>query len=111
MTNAFQLDRRVQFCRSELVDDEFSQVEVWADYGTPVSAGKQEISDAERFAGGQVQATISTRFTVRWSTFTRDLTPKDCLICEGRDYNIIGIKETPDSRRRMLEITAMARAD
>ncbi|KPP85798.1 MAG: Bacteriophage head-tail adaptor [Rhodobacteraceae bacterium HLUCCO07] len=109
--NAGKLDRRVQFRRFVLVDDGFGQVEEWQDHGSPVAAAKRDISDAERWSAGQVQATISTRFTVRWSDFTADIDPKDRLIFEGREFEIVGVKETPDRRRRMLELTCSARAD
>ena len=108
--NAGKLDRRVQFRRSVLVDDGFSQVEEWQDHGAPIFAAKREVSDAERYRAAQVVAEITTRFTVRWSEFTADISPADRLTCEGRDFNITGIKETPDHRRRMLEITGSARA-
>ena len=109
--NAGKLDRRVQFRRSVLVDDGFSQVEEWQDHGSPIFAAKREVSDAERGNASQVQADITARFTVRWSDFTADISPADRLTCEGRDFNITGIKETPDRRRRMLELTCSARAD
>lgn len=109
--NAGNLDRRVQFRRAVLVDDGFGQSEEWHNHGSPVYASKRDISDAERLSAGQVQATITTRFVVRWSSFTADLDPTDRLSCEGREYNITGIKEVPDQRRRMLELTCAARAD
>jgi hypothetical protein len=56
-----------------------------------------------------VQANITTRFRVRWSTFTAGITPKDRLICEGVEYDITGIKDI--GRREFREITAAARAD
>lgn len=109
--NAGKLDRRVQFRRFILVDDGFGQIEEWRDHGSPVSASKRDVSDAERWSADQVQASITARFTVRWSSFTADLSPKDRLTCEDREYDITGIKETPDGRRRMFELTCSARAD
>ena len=104
------LDRRVQFLRATLTDDGFGQVEAFAPHGAPEPAAKSDVSDGERWRAGEVQAHITTRFTVRWSAFTADLTPRDRLTCEGRSYDISGIKET-GGRRRWLEITAAARAD
>lgn len=109
--NAGKLDRRVQFRRSVMIRNDFGSAEEWHDHGEPVFAAKRDISDAERISAGQMQATITTRFTIRWSVFTADLDPTYRLTCEGRDYNITGIKETPDRRRRMLELTCSARAD
>lgn len=109
--NAGKLDRQVQFLRAELIDDGFGNMQgPFEPFGPPVFASKRDISDAERFSAGQVQATITTRFTVRWSSLTTGILPSDRLSCEGREYNITGIKETPDQRRRMLELTCSARA-
>lgn len=105
-----ELDRLVQFRRFTLVDDGFSQVEDWDDHGSPVWAQKEDVSDGERWRASEVQATVTTRFTVRWSPFTADITPKDRLVCEGLEYNITGVKEGR-GRRQWLEITAAARAD
>lgn len=110
MGKAGPLDRRVQFRRATLSDDGFGQVETWADHGSPVWASKMDASDAERWRAGEMQASITTRFRVRWSSFTSALTPKDRLVCEGETYDITGIKEV-GARRTFLEITAAARAD
>ena len=103
------MDRRLQFLRADLTDDGYSSVETWADYGSPVWAEKIEISDGERWRAGAVDASVTTRFRIRWSSFSAELTPKDRLSCEGRVFNITGIKEL--GRREGLEITAAARAD
>jgi len=111
-----QLDRQVRFQRADLVDDGFSSVEVWEDedgplwHGEPVWAQKTDVSDGEKWRAGEVAATITTRFVVRWSSFSSGLTPKDRLFCEGQTYDITGIKEV-GGRRRWLEITASARDD
>ena len=109
--SASNLDRRVQFQRAVLVDDGFAMVEQWSAHGVPVAAARRDVSDAERWRAGEVQATATARFTIRWSVFAADLTPADRLIHEGRTFDISGIKEVPDGRRRFLEITAAARAD
>lgn len=107
--DAGKLDRRVQFRRAGLVDDGFTSAEVWADHGAPVWAAKREASDRERMAALEVSATITARFHVRYSAFTAGITPKDRLVCEGREYSITGIKEI--GRRVGFEITASARDD
>jgi SPP1 family predicted phage head-tail adaptor len=110
MAQAGQLDRRVQFRRATLADDGYTTAaETWADLGAPVWASKADISDGERWRAGEVQAHITTRFRVRWSTFSAGITPKDRLVCAGVTYDISGIKEV--GRRELLEITAAARAD
>lgn len=102
-------DRRIRFRRAKLEDDGLSTVEVWADHGAPVWASRRDISDAERWRAGEVQAHVTTRFVVRSSAFTRGIDPRDRLICDGREFEIVGIKEV--GRRDRLEITAAARAD
>lgn len=101
------LDRRIQFRRRTLVNGPLGSEEVWADHGSPISGSRSDVSDSEKFAAATVQATIDARFVVRFTAFTRAITPVDRLICEGRDYNIIGVKEVGE-RRRFLEISARA---
>lgn len=107
---AGRLDRRIQFRRAATDDDGFAQTEDFADHGTPVWARKADISDGERWRAGEVQAHVTTRFVVRWSSFTSDITPKDRLVCDGLSYDIFGIKEG-SGRRQWIEITAAARND
>ena len=109
MIGAGDLDRRVQFQRASLSDDGFGSVEVFADHGSALWAKKTDVSDAERWRSAEVSAGITSRFVVRSSNFTRDLTPKDRMTCEGVSYDISGIKEI--ARRQWIEITASARAD
>lgn len=109
MTAAGDLDRRVQFRRAEMVQGGLGTTLVFADHGSPVWARKRDVSDMERLRAAEVQAMVSARFMVRWSTFTAGITPKDRLVCGGREYDISGIKEI--GRQEFLEITAAARAD
>lgn len=106
---AGSLDRIVQFRRAVLADDGMTRSETWQDLGGKVWAGKSDVSDGERWRAAEVAAQITSRFVVRWSAFTAGITPRDRLVCEGRTYDIVGIKEI--GRRNRLEITAAARAD
>jgi head-tail adaptor len=106
-----KLDRRVQFRRFTEVDDGYQVTQQWADYGSAVWAQKRDISDGEKWAAAALEATVTTRFTVRSSTFTRGITPLDRLTCGGVEYFITGIKEAGSGRFAFLEITATARAD
>ena len=107
---ARDLDRRIQFQRYAESDDGYSQAKTWADHGSRIWAKKTDVSDAERMRAGEVSAVITSRFVVRYSAFTRALTPKDRLICEGITYEINGIKEG-EGRHCWLEITCGARID
>lgn len=109
MVSSLNLDRRVQFRRSEKVDDGLQRVEVFFDHGAPQWARRRDISDAERWRAGEVQASLVSRLVIRYSQFAADLTPKDRVLCEGVEYEITGIKEI--ERRRWLEVTLSTRID
>lgn len=108
---AVNLDRKVQFRRRVGVNGPLGMEYTWSDHGPRISASRRDISDAEKVAAGQVQATIFARFIVRSTTFTRELSPIDRLTHGGRDWDIQGIKEANLGRHAFLEITATARAD
>jgi SPP1 family predicted phage head-tail adaptor len=109
MPAAGDLSWRVQFRRATRMHDGISTTETFVDIGGAVWASKRDVTDIERWRAAEVQATITTRFIVRWSHFTACITPKDRLVCDGREYEITGIRETV--RREELEITAAARSD
>lgn len=108
---AVNLDRKAQFQRFTLIDDGYQTIEVWADHGSPVSAARHDVNDSEKAAAGWIEATMVSRFLVRSSTFTRDISPLDRLRHGGRIWDIQGIKEAPKGRHAFLEITARARTD
>lgn len=112
------LDRRIQFRRGTLKTDGFGTRLEWntadpaADnYGAPVWAEKADISDSERWRAGEVAAHVTTRFKVRYSSFSAGITPKDRLVLGGLTFDIHGLKEPPGTRRQWIEITATARND
>lgn len=112
MTNARgagALDHRLQVRRAALTDDGVSQVQVWGDHGGPVWASRRDVSDAERWQAGALQAHVTTRFVIRWSSFAAGVTPKDRLVCDGAEYEISGVKVM--GRREMIEITCARRVD
>jgi SPP1 family predicted phage head-tail adaptor len=110
MGNAGAIDRQIQFQRATSADDGYGVVTSWANHGGLQWASKADVSDGERWRASEVSAIITTRFVVRYSEFTRGITPKDRLTCDGFSYDISGIKEI-DGRRKWLEITAAARSD
>jgi SPP1 family predicted phage head-tail adaptor len=114
MIGAGQMARRIQFQRAAVEDDGMANSEKWFEderdnLGQPVWAKKTDVSDAERLRAGEVQASLTARFIVRWSAFTSDLTPKDRIKYDGKRFRIFAIKEI--GRREGLEITAGARVD
>lgn len=110
MYSAGQLDRRVQFQRGTEAASDFGSIEGdFSDHGSPVWAHRKDVSDGERGRAGIVDTHLMTRFTVRWSAFTADITASDLLVCDGQTFNITGIKE-PMGRRQWIEISATARS-
>lgn len=109
-----ELDRRVQIQRATKVADEFNEpVETWGDLGT-VWAKRRDFSDSQRIeflAAGQVGAFSVARFTVRFTSLTRTVTPVDRLMHEGAVWQINGVKEVGAGRRSFIEITASRDAD
>jgi SPP1 family predicted phage head-tail adaptor len=106
---AGRMDRRVTLRRATTAPDAFNTpIETWSDLAT-VWAEARPISDRERLAAAEVAASITHRFTIRWSTSMADLSPRDRLIFDGRDHDITAVKEI--GRRDGIEITASARSD
>jgi SPP1 family predicted phage head-tail adaptor len=104
-----RLDRFVTFQRATLADDGFSQtLDNWADIAR-VPAEVTPISDGERWRAGEVGASATHRFRVRWQQSLADLNPKDRVVYDDRAFDISGVKEI--GRREGLEVTAMSRSD
>lgn len=108
--NAGALDRLIQFRRAGITDGPFGQEETWVDYGAPQWASRKDVRDSEKWAAGQVTATILSRFTVRWSTFTASIGARDRFTCDGREWTVEGVKEG-QGRRQWIEITATTGSD
>lgn len=106
--NAGQLNRRVQFQRAGQVDDGFQTgTGPFVNHGNVLAASRRDVSDAEKIAYGQLQSEVTARFRVRACQLTRGISPADRLICDGKTFNILGIKEA-DERGTFLEITAVS---
>lgn len=105
MIAAGSLDRRIQLLRyeGETTNDLGEPVEGW----TPAEklwASKTDVSDVERVRAQAVGTNLTTRFVVRSSSVTRAIAAKDRIACEGRVYDVTGLKEI--GRRDGIEITA-----
>jgi len=106
---AGSLDRRLVLQKRVVTANALNEeVETFTDLAK-VWASKTDVSDAEKVRAQQVGAEITTRFQIRWASAWATLNPKDRCVCEGREYEITGVKEL--GRRVGLEITACARAD
>ncbi len=109
---ASKLDRKVQFQRNVGTVDAFGGVtEEWEDHGDLICALRQDISDGEKWRAGEVAASATTRFHVRSSAFTRDIDPRDRVLCEGETFEITGTKQVHPGRRQLIELTCARRTD
>ena len=108
--DAGRLDRRVALRRATggSVNDMNEPVEVWTTLAT-VWANVKPVSDGERLRAGETLAQMQSRFTIRYSTTTANVDPRDRLIYGGREYDINGVKF--EGRNNLIEITATARAE
>lgn len=101
------LDRRVTLLRAAPTNDAFNEpVAAWTPLAT-VWAARQEASDGEKHRAAEIGATIDAHFQIRWSSTVSSTGPKDRLVCEGRTYDITGVKEI--GRREGLDISVVAR--
>ncbi|NOX39764.1 MAG: head-tail adaptor protein [Alphaproteobacteria bacterium] len=112
MARIGQLDRRIAIERNtEGATNAFNEpADGWSPY-TTIWARKTDISDREKFEGGQLGSALVSRFVVRGSTKTRTVDTKDRLYFESKYWNIHGVKETRDGRKRFIEITAVRDSD
>jgi len=105
---AGKLDRRLTIRRfGEIGRDEFNAPIVdWHDV-TTVWAQQRPDRGSERFAAAQVNGTSVMTFHIR---YRGEVTVKDRLLYEGREYEIVA-PPREIGRRVVLEIDAIARAD
>ena len=106
---AGRLDRRITFEEvSEVQSSSGAPAPTWAALATDptVWAGVRDLNGDELYAARQVNAEITTRFTLRWRS---DITRKMRINYEGKLYDIHHIAELP--RRRGLQILAAAQVD
>ena len=109
MIGAGRLDRRVQFYRAMMLDNGLERIESYVPHGDVLPAHRADVTTRERMLAQQVQADLTTRFTIRSTVFSRGLTPKDKMNCEGQFFDITGIRQV--GRQRYLELQAVARPD
>lgn len=106
---AGELDRRITIRRATYAANAFNEpIATWADH-VSVAAKREDASAAESYRAQEVGASITTRFTIRWSPDVEDVNPKDRVLFEGREYDIVGVRDL--GRRVWREIDAVARAD
>ncbi|MFA5989687.1 MAG: head-tail adaptor protein [Sphingomonas sp.] len=67
-------------------------VEAWADFG---KFWAEQISQlpTESWKAGQTAAQVERVWRVRWHARTATISPSDRLVCDGREFQIIGVTE------------------
>jgi SPP1 family predicted phage head-tail adaptor len=105
---AGDLNRRITVSRATLSPNLFNEPEeTWLTYAV-LYAKKDDASAGESYRAQEVGAEISARFTVRWSSLTAAINPRDRITFAGVEYNITGIRDVGVNTWR--EIDAVARA-
>lgn len=103
---AGKLDRRIQLLTvSEEVDASGGPKEVVTPYGPKIWARAYDLTGREFIAAQQINAEITTKFTVR---FRSDITTRMRVQWRDRQYDIVAIPEV-GSRDDGLDILARAR--
>lgn len=112
MMGAGNLDRRIELQRSvpDQTDAFNEPVDVWSRLAR-VWSEKLDLSDGERAAADQVGSFRMSRFKVRSTKVSRTVTPADRILYDDLVWNIHGVKETKDGRKRFLELTAATDTD
>lgn len=107
MTVTGDLDRRITIRRlMEVGRNDFNEpIYEMADL-LSAWASRTDVSDAERHAAASTGNMLLSRFVIRSNETARTLSHTDILFHEGAEWNIDGIKEARDGRRRFIEITA-----
>jgi len=110
--NAGALDRRISIERlTEGAVNGFGEAaDMWAVF-TSVAASRSDVSDGEKIAASQRSSALMSRFVIRSNSKTDTVTALDRLTYEGLIWNIKGVKETSQGRKRFLEITAVCESD
>lgn len=109
---AGKLDRRIAIERfNENGRNEYNEpIKTWEAF-TTISAKKTDLSDREKLSAGQVNSVRMSRFVIRYSTKSRTISPKDRIRFDGLIWDINGIKEVSEKRKRYIELTALAQSD
>lgn len=109
--HAGMLDRRIVVERQLEVRNAYNEVvQSWIPVGG-CWARVRDTSTQERLRSQEIDAEITTRFTVRYNPFTVQITPRDRILYKDRVYNITGTREPEGTRKQFIEIDASARND
>lgn len=104
------LRRRITIERATETRDGLNEpVRTWTALAT-VWAGREDVSDAERVAAGELGAALGARFTIRRLGAAASVTPADRLRHDGAVWNIQAVRERRGEGLSFLEIRAAREA-
>lgn len=92
MLAAADYNRRITIYRN-IVEIKGGVLKQMGDAGTLVSAAYAPVQGNEALVAAGQRASERADFTVRWSTETKDLKPKDWLVFNSRNWEIVSIEE------------------
>lgn len=108
MTAVGDLDQRITIERVDIlgIDTFGNPICEWKPLAT-IAASRSDVSDTERVAYGAIVSRLVSRFVIRTGGPAASVNSVDRLAYEGVRWEILGVKETKQGRKRFLEITAM----
>lgn len=77
----------------------------WADFGSFMAEQVQQ-RPTESWKAGQTAAQVERVWRIRWSERAASIAPRDRLVCDGREFELIGVTEI--GRRVGIEIVGIA---
>ena len=80
----------------------------WSDLAT-VWAAFIPVPGLERYANQQLVGRALATFRIRYNSVTKNITVKDRLYVDGREYDITDVRET--KRREQLDVDCYARSE
>lgn len=109
MIAAGPLDRRITIQRQDVSQSESgAEVVRWVDVAT-VYAKKKETAGYERFASAQFVGRAAKQFLIRWSSEVAGITTKHRVIFDGREHDIVDVREV--GRREGIELDCTVRSE
>lgn len=108
---AGDLDRKVSLQRYVEIGrtGDNSPIMDWAPVCPDVWASRTDLDVAEGVKASEVAAELRTVFEIYWTSTVAGINPTWRLVCEGREYQILGAQEI--GRKEGLRITTVARAE
>lgn len=111
MSFSRKLDRRITIEQPSVSRDDYGGESLsWTTLGQ-YAASRNDVSDSEKYSADQVNSSIMARFVVRSTIKTRQVNSTYRLNHNSMTWEILGVKEVNDSRKRFIEITAKAQSD